>query len=119
MEKKLERKIHYFDATDKSIGRMATQIATLLRGKHKPSFQPHLDEGDIVEVKNIAFANFGAKKPDQKKYYRHSQHPGGLKITQLKDLIKSDPGDVLKRAVREMLPATRLRPNMMRRLIIR
>lgn len=119
MEKTFERKIHHLDADGKSIGRMATQIALLLRGKNKPEYQPHLDRGDIVEIKNITQAAYTGKKVEQKKYFRHSQHPGGLKTTLLKDLSKNDPADVLRRAVREMLPPTKLRPDMMRRLIIR
>ncbi len=116
---KVERKIHNIDAAGQAVGRLATQIAMLLRGKHKPEFQPHLDLGDIVEVKNIDQLSFTGKKVDQKLYYRHSQHPGGLKVTQMKDLKKNNPADILKRAVREMLPPIKKRPDLMRRLIIR
>ncbi|NTW22148.1 50S ribosomal protein L13 [Candidatus Falkowbacteria bacterium] len=116
---KVERKIHNIDATGKAVGRLATQIALLLRGKHKPEFQPHLDLGDIVEVKNIDQLSFTGKKVEQKLYYRHSQHPGGLKVTQMKNLKKDNPADILKRAVREMLPPIKKRPDLMRRLIIR
>lgn len=120
MENNIVRKIQTFDATEKAIGRLATEIATVLRGKHKASYQPHIDAGDIVEVKNITLAIFGsAKKQEQKKYFRHSQHPGGLKTTLLKELVVKNPSEVLRKAVREMLPATRLRPGMLKRLIIR
>jgi large subunit ribosomal protein L13 len=119
MEKKIERNIHHFDATGKAVGRLATEIATLLRGKHKPEYQAHIDAGDIVEVKNLAEMTYSGKKLEQKKYFRHSQQPGGLKTTILKDLIKDKPEEVLRRAVREMLPPTRLRPGMLKRLIIR
>ncbi len=119
MEKIIERKVHHLDASGKSVGRLASQIAIILRGKNKPEYVPHLDQGDIVDVKNITELTFTGKKVEQKKYYRHSQHPGGLKITLLKNLIKENPAEVLQKAVREMLPPTRLRPGMLRRLIIR
>jgi large subunit ribosomal protein L13 len=116
---KIERKLHKIDATDKTIGRLATAIATYLRGKNKPEYQPHIDGGDIVEVYNLAQAKFTGKKFDQKVYHHYSGYLGGLKTKSLKDIFASNPGDVLKKAVREMLPPTRLRPNMLKRLIIR
>lgn len=114
-----DKKVHHLDASGKSVGRLASQIAILLRGKNKPEYVPHIDDGDIVDVKNITELVFSGKKLEQKKYYRHSQHPGGLKITLLKNIVKENPAEVLERAVREMLPPTRLRPGMLRRLIIR
>jgi large subunit ribosomal protein L13 len=116
---KVERKIHHLDASGQAVGRLASQIAIILRGKNKPEYVPYLDQGDIVEVKNITELSFSGKKVEQKKYYRHSQHPGGLKTTLLKNLVKDNPADVLLRAVREMLPPTKLRPGMLKRLIIR
>lgn len=117
--KNIERKLHKLDATDQSIGRLATRIATILRGKNKPEYQAHLDLGDIVEVVNIKFAKFTGKKLNQKNYYHFSGYIGGLKTKKMSEIVAKDPGEVLSRAVREMLPATRLRPNMMKRLIIR
>ncbi len=119
MEKTIVKKVHHLDAAGQSVGRLASQIAIILRGKNKPEYVPHIDDGDIVDVKNISALNFTGKKIDQKKYYRHSQHPGGLKTTLLKNLVADNPAEVLQRAVREMLPPTRLRPGMLRRLIIR
>ncbi len=116
---KIERKLHKFDATDKSIGRMASEIAIILRGKNKSEYQPHIDMGDIVEVLNIRKAKYTGKKLDQKKYYKHSGYPGGLKETKMKDLAEKNPGDIMRRAVREMLPNTRLRNGMLKRLIIK
>ncbi len=116
---KIERKLHKIDATDKAIGRLATQIALILRGKNKPEYQPHMDMGDIVEVSNVDKVKFTGKKLEQKKYYSYSGYPGGLKEKKMKDLAKENPAEILKRAVREMLPATRLRKGMMKRLIIR
>ncbi len=116
---KIERKIHKIDATGKAVGRLATQIALILRGKHKSDYTPHLDMGDIVEVSNVNKLKFSGKKLEQKKYYHHSGYPGGLKETVLADLFKKDPAEVLRRAVRKMLPANRLRKKMLKRLIIR
>jgi large subunit ribosomal protein L13 len=117
--KNIERKLHQIDATDKTIGRLATAIATILRGKNKPEYQAHLDLGDIVEVKNIAAAKFTGKKLDQKEYHHYSGYLGGLKTKKMSDIFAADPSDVLFRAVREMLPDTKLRPKMLKRLIIK
>lgn len=117
--KNIERKLHKIDATEQTIGRMATRIATVLRGKNKPEYLPHLDLGDIVEVSNIKFAKFTGRKLDQKKYYHFTGYIGGLKTKKMKDIMSTDPGDILRRAVREMLPPTKLRDGMMKRLIIR
>jgi len=117
--KNIERKLHKIDATDQAIGRLATRIATLLRGKNKPEYLPHLDLGDVVEVSNLKFAKFTGKKIDQKEYYHFSGYIGGLKTKKIADIFAKDPGEVLRRAVREMLPPTKLRDGMMKRLIIR
>ena len=117
--KKINRKTHKIDATDKAPGRIATQIALILRGKNKPEFEPYMDCGDIVEVSNIKKLKFTGKKLEQKKYYRYSGYPGGLKETKMGDLFEKKPDDVLRRAVRSMLPAVKFRTAMLRRLIIR
>jgi len=117
--KNIERKLHQLDATDQTVGRLATKIATILRGKNKPEYQPHLDLGDVVEVANIKHLKFTGKKLDQKVYHHFSGYLGGLKTKKMSEIIAKDPGEVLRRAVREMLPATRLRPGMLKRLIIR
>ena len=113
------RNIHKIDATGKAAGRIASEIALLLRGKNKPTYQPHLDEGDIVHVTNVKKIKITGKKLDQKKYFRVSQYPGGLKTTALKELIAKDPGEVLRKAVKQMLPGNKLRPGMLKRLIIK
>jgi large subunit ribosomal protein L13 len=115
----INRKIHKLDATGKTIGRLATQISIILRGKNKPNFEPHLDQGDIVEVENIKNINFTGKKLEQKKYYSYSGYPGGLKTTKMNDLFKKNPGEILLRAVNEMLPPNRLRKIIIKRLIIK
>ncbi|MDA3802854.1 MAG: 50S ribosomal protein L13 [Patescibacteria group bacterium] len=117
--KNIERKLHKVDATDKAIGRIATNIALILRGKNKPEYQPHLDLGDIVEVANISKASFTGKKLDQKQYHHYSGYIGGLKTRNMGEIFSKNPGDVLYRAVREMLPNTKLRNGMLKRLIIK
>jgi large subunit ribosomal protein L13 len=115
----MERKLYIIDAEGKAIGRLATQIATILRGKNKVSYRPHLDEGDCAQVVNAAKVKITGKKLEQKKYYRVSQYPGGLKTARLEELMAKDPGLALKRAVKQMLPNTKLRPGMLKRLIIK
>lgn len=111
----MERKTHTIDATDKVLGRLAAEIAVLLRGKQKPDFAPHKDIGDFVVVKNLDKLKFTGKKIEQKKYYRHSGYLGGLKSAPLKTLLKN-PADVLWEAVFGMLPKNRLRAKMIKRL---
>ena len=116
---KVERQLHKIDATDKTVGRLATSIAIILRGKNKPEYQPHLDLGDIVEVSNIGSLKFTGKKADQKKYFSYSGYLGGLKTKKISEILSDNPGDVLRRAVREMLPDNKLRVAMLKRLIIK
>ena len=113
---KVERKTHKIDATDQAVGRIATKIATYLRGKNKSEFVPNIDGGDIVEVSNLDKLKFTGKKLDQKTYYHYSGYPGGLKE---KKMGKLEPADVLRRAVRDMLPPVKFRQDMLRRLIIK
>lgn len=116
---KIERKLHKIDVSGKAVGRVASEIAIILRGKNKPEFEPHMDCGDIVEVSGVKELSFTGKKLEQKKYYKYSGYPGGLKETKLKDLNKSRPAEVLKKAVREMLPPVKFRTDMLKRMIIR
>ncbi|MEK7618845.1 MAG: 50S ribosomal protein L13 [Patescibacteria group bacterium] len=115
----LIRKTHTIDASGQAVGRLATRIATLLRGKHKPTYQPHLDEGDRVEVTNAAGLKLTGAKLRQKKYHSYSGYPGGLKTKKASDIMKKNPGEILTRAVTQMLPPTRLRTGMMKRLHIK
>jgi len=112
----MERKIHTIDATGKVLGRLASEIAILLRGKHKPNFVPYKDMGDFVVVKNIEKLKFTGKKLEQKKYFRHSEYLGGVKEISLKKLFQEKPEEVLKMAVFGMLPKNKLRANMIKRL---
>lgn len=116
---KIERKLHKIDATGKAVGRIASEIAIILRGKNKPEYEPHIDAGDIVEVSNIDKLKFTGKKIEQKKYFRYSGYPGGLKEKKMGNLARQNPAEILERAVREMLPPTKLRKDMLKRLIIR
>lgn len=117
--KNIERKLHKLDATGQSLGRLSTKIANLLRGKLKPEYQPHLDLGDIVEVSNISKLKFTGKKLSQKEYHHFTGYLGNLKTRTMGKIYAENPGEVLMRAVREMLPDTRLRTGMLKRLIIK
>jgi len=112
----MERKTHTIDATNKVLGRLATEIAVLLRGKNKPDFAPYKDRGDFIVVKNIDKIKVTGKKLEQKIYYRHTGYLGGLKKTPLKKLFKKDPAEVLKKAVFGMLPKNKLRAKQIKRL---
>jgi large subunit ribosomal protein L13 len=114
----MKRKTHIIDATGKVLGRLASQIAILLRGKHKPNFFPNKDMGDFVLVKNIKNLKITGKKMEEKKYFRHSGFLGGVKFIPLKKLFKEKPAEVLKRAVFGMLPKNKLRAKMIKRLKI-
>ena len=114
----MKRNTHTIDADGKILGRLATEIAVLLRGKNKPDFVPYKDIGDFVLVKNINKLKFSGKKIDQKKYYHHSGYLGGLKETPLRKVFQTDPSEVLRRAVLGMLPKNKLRAEMIKRLKI-
>jgi large subunit ribosomal protein L13 len=104
------------DATDQPLGRLATRVATLLAGKHKPTWSPHLDTGDHVVVINAARVKVTGNKLVQKKYYRHSGYPGGLKEESLQALLARKPELVIERAVKGMLPQNRLGRAMIKKL---
>lgn len=104
---------HVVDASTIPFGRLATQVATLLMGKHKPMFTSHIDCGDYVIVINAAQLVATGNKATDKKYYRHTGHPGGIKETTLE---KKDPIHVIEAAVRGMIPANKLRPARLARL---
>ena len=116
MAETLQRQTHTIDASDQRLGRLAVQVATLLRGKSKVDFAPHKDGGDFVVVQNIKNMQFSGDKVDQKKYYRHSGYPGGLKEKSLGVLFQERPAEVLRKAVRGMIPANKLRDKQLKRL---
>jgi len=109
-------KTHIIDASSKTLGRLSTEIANLLRGKHKPDFLPYKNTGDFVMVKNVDKIKFTGKKLEKKKYYRHSGYLGGLKETSLKRLFQKNPKEVLRRAVFGMLPKNKLRARIIKKL---
>jgi large subunit ribosomal protein L13 len=112
----IERQWLVVDATGQTLGRLATRIATLLEGKHKVTYSPHLDTGDHVVVINAARIKVTGNKLIQKRYYRHSGYPGGLKEESLQTLLARKPELVVERAVKGMLPQNRLGRAMFKKL---
>jgi len=104
------------DASDKILGRLASAVAVRLRGKHKVEYAPHMDTGDFIIVVNAAKVLTTGRKLDQKKYYRHSGWIGGLKETSLRDMLAKKPEEVIRKAVRGMLPKNRLGRAMLKKL---
>ncbi len=100
----VEAKWYLIDAKDKKLGRLATEIATRLRGKHKPEYTPHVDTGDYIVVVNADQIAVSGNKAEDKLYHRHTGHPGGLKTINFGDLQAKRPGRVLELAVKGMLP---------------
>jgi len=114
----IERHWYVVDAEGKILGRLASEVAKILRGKHKPYFAPHLDTGDYVIVINAAKIRVTGKKLEDKIYYRHSGYPGGLRSVTLAEMLKKRPTRVIRLAVRGMLPHNRLGRATMRKLKI-
>jgi large subunit ribosomal protein L13 len=112
----IERQWWVVDASDQTLGRLATRIATLLEGKHKPIYSPHIDTGDHVVVVNAGRIKVTGNKLLQKRYYRHSGYPGGLKEESLQALLARKPELVIERAVKGMLPHNRLGRAMFKKL---
>jgi len=106
------------DATDQRLGRLATKVATLLRGKHKPEFTPFLDTGDFVVIVNAEKISLSGNKIDQKSYFRHSTFPGGSTITPMKTLMENKPEMVLKKAIWGMIPHNALGRKVIKKLKI-
>lgn len=114
----INRKWYVVDAEGKTLGRLASEIAKVLRGKHKPIFTPHMDTGDYVIVVNAEKVKVTGKKLSQKIYYRHSGYVGGLKETTLKDMLKKHPERVVEYAIKGMLPKGPLGRQMYRKLFV-
>ncbi|NUQ37260.1 MAG: 50S ribosomal protein L13 [Caldilineales bacterium] len=113
---KISRDWYVVDAEGKTLGRLASEIAKILRGKHKPEFTPHVDCGDFVIVVNAGKISVTGKRLDQKKYYRHSGYISGLTETSLRRMLETHPERVLQFAVRGMLPKNRLGRKMFKKL---
>lgn len=114
----MERETHKIDATGKIAGRLASEIAVLLQGKNKVSYQSNTDCGDIVELSNVKDIKFSGNKLETKVYYRHTGYPGGIRTTKLKDLMENNPAEAFRKTIYNMLPKNKLRPNMLKRLKI-
>ena len=112
----IKRKRHVIDASDKTLGRLSTQIARLLMGKHKPIYTPSQDTGDFVVVFNAEKIQVTGKKLEQKVYYRHSNYPGGLKSITLGKMMQKFPTRAIEYSVKGMLPHTKLGDKMMTKL---
>ncbi len=112
----VERQWYVIDATDVVLGRLASQVATLLRGKHKPIFAPHVDTGDFVIVINAEKIALSGNKLEQKKAYRHSGYPGGLRAVSYGELMEKRPDRAVEKAVRGMLPKNALGRQMAKKL---
>ena len=113
---KIERKWYVVDATDKTLGRLTSEIAKVLRGKNKPVYTPHIDTGDYVIVVNAEKIAVTGKKLDQKIYYNHSDYVGGMKGTTLREMMDKKPEKVIELAVKGMLPKGPLGRSMIKKL---
>ncbi len=114
--KDIKRETHVIDASGKILGRLATEIATFLMGKNKPSFVPYLDTGDFVIVTNASKIKLTGKKMQNKKYTRHSGYPGGLRVETFDKMIVRKPEFVIEHAVKGMLPGNKLGKAMIKKL---
>ena len=112
----INRQWHVIDATDKILGRLATEVARLLMGKGKPMFSRHLDTGDYVVIVNAEKIRVSSNKLKQKLYYRHSGYPGGFRSIALEEMLKAKPAWVIEHAVKGMLPKNRLGNSMVKKL---
>ena len=112
----MERKWYVIDAEDKVLGRLATEVATILTGKHKPIYTPHVDTGDFVIVINADKVKLTGKKLEQKKYYYHTGYPGGLKAVPYKQMMEKNPEKAIELAVKGMMPKNRLGRQMYKKL---
>ncbi len=118
-EKQIKREDHTIDASGETLGRLASRVAILLMGKHKPTYTPHMDMGDTVTVLNAAKIVLTGKKISQKVYQKHSNYPGGFKEVAVSKLLKEAPTKVIELAVSRMLPKNRLQSPRMRRLTVK
>ena len=117
-EPAIERKWYVVDADGMTLGRLTSEIAKILRGKHKPIFTPHMDTGDYVIVVNAEKVKFTGKKLNQKIYYHHSDYVGGMKKTTLKEMLEKHPERVVEHAVKGMLPKGPLGRQMYKKLFV-
>lgn len=114
----MNRKYHLFDAQDKILGRLSSEVSRFLSGKYKVDFAPHIDGGDYVVVINSDRVAVSGNKRKDKIYYHYSGYPGGIKAISFKDQLKKDSRKIIKDAIYSMLPKNKLRDNMIKRLLI-
>lgn len=112
----VERDWYIIDASGQTLGRLATQVATILRGKHKAEFTPHVDTGDHVVVINCAEVVLTGNKIDQKKYYNHSGYTGGLRVRTAKEMLQNSPDEMVYKAIKGMLPHNKLGAAQLKKL---
>jgi large subunit ribosomal protein L13 len=112
----IQRKWYLVDAEGQTLGRLATRVASVLRGKHKPIFTPHMDTGDHVVIVNAEKIHLTGDKVRRKTYYRHSGYPGGLKAETVEEVLRKKPSAILERAIKGMLPKNPLGKQMGRKL---
>jgi large subunit ribosomal protein L13 len=112
----IQRDWYVVDASGQTLGRLASEVAQIVRGKHKPIYSPSIDAGDYVIVVNADKVHVTGRKLDQKMYYRHSGYPGGLKQKSLRRMLEENPAQVIEHAVRGMLPKNRLGRKMIKKL---
>ena len=112
----IERKWYVIDATDKVLGRLATEVAMILRGKNKPTFTPYMDTGDYVIIINAEKIRVTGKKAEQKTYFRHTGYPGGVRFTSYQEMMEKHPERILEHAIRGMMPKNRLGRAMYKKL---
>ena len=117
-KEKIERKWYLIDAEGETLGRLATKAATILRGKHKVTYTPHVDCGDYVIVVNASKVNLTGKKLSDKMYYNHSGYPGGLRERTAKEMVENYPEEMVERAIKGMLPHGRLGRQMGKKLFV-
>lgn len=115
---KIERKTIEIDAAGKAVGRVATEVAKMLQGKHKANYAPYIDGGDMVVINHAGKVKFTGRKLAQKDFYHHTMYPGGIKRAPMKHVFEKDPRKVMIHAIYGMLPKNRLREKMMQRLTI-
>ena len=112
----MNRETHTIDATDRVLGRLATEVVALLRGKNRPDFMPNKDSGAVVVIKNPSKIRVTGNKMEDKKYFSHSGYIGNDKLTPMKKVFEKNPGEVIRRAVYGMLPKNKLRDVRIKRL---
>ena len=115
-KEEVQHEWYLVDATDRILGRLATQIANVLRGKNKPIFTPHVDTGDFIIVTNAEKVKLTGKKLENKRYYRHSGYPGGFRVRTAQEVLKKKPEDLITLAVKGMLPKNRLGSKLLTKL---